>query len=101
LIACLRFGTTRPPDFAVDIQHSDFTRRFGTRAAADARGAINEGEFMVLLQEDDHAIRQLNAFGLLRMECGQWRNRDLLPIAGLGRGSRYWAKEKHNCNENE
>ncbi len=96
LIASLSFSSTGAPDFAVNIEQSGLTRRFGTRPAADARDTINDGKFMVFLQEDHHAIRQFDALGLLRMKCRQSRNGDLLPIAGLRRGSR-----KSRASENQ
>src|SRR5208282_6412491 len=102
LIAGLRLGSTRAPDFPVHVQHSDLVRGFRTRSATDACGAIDDREFMVFLQKDHHAVRQLETLGLLRVKCGQGRNRDLLPIGGLGCSSRgYRAEESHNRKENE
>ncbi len=58
-------------------------------------------QFVILLKEDHHAIRQFDALGLLRVECGQRRDRDLLPIGGLGRPSRSHADETGCEKENE
>ena len=45
--------------------------------------AINQRQFVIFLQEDHHAVGEFDALRLLRMESGQRRDRDLLPVASL------------------
>ena len=45
--------------------------------------AGDEGQLVVFLKEDDDAVLELNADGLVRMEFVQRGDRDLLPGFGL------------------
>ena len=85
LIAGLGLGAAGAPDFAVDVDQAGLVRGLGAGAAANPGDAINQRQFVVLLQEDDHAVGQDDAFGLLGMKGGKRRNIDLLPVGGLGR----------------
>ena len=84
LIAGLRLGAAGAPDFAVDVEQAGLGRGLGAGAAANAGDAVDQRQFVVLLQEDDHAVGQDDAFGLLGMKGGKRRNIDLLPVGGLG-----------------
>ncbi len=41
--------------------------------------AVDEGELVVFLEEDDEAVGELDAFGLLGLEGVERRDGDLLP----------------------
>ena len=88
MIAGLDLGSTGAPHFAVDINQANFTRRFFSRAAADSGSAIDQRQFTIFLEEDYHAIRQLNSLRLLWLEGAQRTNRNLPPIALRERHSR-------------
>ena len=66
LIASLRLGAARAPDFAVEIDQPDFARWLAARAAANADGAVDQRQFVIFLQEDHHAVRKFDALGFLR-----------------------------------
>src|SRR3954453_18755015 len=84
LVAGLRLRAAGSPDFAVDVDQADLARGLIDRSAANARSSADHGQLMIFLQEDDHAVRKFDAFGLLRLERGQRTNRNLLPAGSLG-----------------
>jgi hypothetical protein len=83
-----RFGISFRP--CARLRRTDRPARFGggfvARSAANARRAVDQRQFMIFLQEDHHAVGELNALGLRRMETRQSRNRNLLPVGGLRSG---------------
>src|ERR1039458_3645051 len=85
LITGLGLGAAGAPDLTVNIHEAGFVGRLVDRAAADAGSAVDQRQFMILLQKDHHAVRKLNTLGLLRLESGQGRNGNLLPACGLCR----------------
>ena len=83
LIAGLRLGAAGAPDFPVHVDHARLVGRLGAGATANPGHAIDQRQFVILLQENDHAVGQHDAFGLLGMKSGQRGNVDLLPVGGL------------------
>src|ERR1035441_8630751 len=73
LITGLGLGAAGAPDLTVNIHEAGFVGRLVDRAAADAGSAVDQRQFMILLQKDHHAVRKLNTLGLLRLESGQGR----------------------------
>src|SRR5208283_3681654 len=68
-----------PPHFTVEAQHPSLVCRRVDGAATNACASIDEGQLMVFLQEDHHAVRQLHAQWLLRLERRQRRSLNLVP----------------------
>src|SRR6266702_667603 len=83
LIASLSFRSSGAPHFAVNFNQTDFIRRLRPYAAANAGDAVNQWQFVIFLKKDHHPVRQLDAFGLLRMKRRQRWNLDLLPFGSL------------------
>ena len=77
LIASLALGAAGAPNVAVHRDHAGFLGRFIARSTAHTNGSPDQRQLMVHLQKDNHAVRQLNAFRLLRFERRQYRNLDL------------------------
>ena len=84
LIAGLGLGAAGAPDLAVEIGEPGLVRRFGDRAATDARGRIDQRQLVVLLEKDHHAVGQLNADRLLGREGRQRGRLNLVPGFDLG-----------------
>ena len=57
LVAGLGLGAAGAPDFAVDVDRPVFVGRLVDRTATDAGRAVNQRQFVILLQEDHHAVR--------------------------------------------
>ncbi len=72
------------PGLAVERGEADLCGGFVAAAAADQDGAVDEGKLVVFLEEDDQAVRELDAFGLDGLEGVQCGNGNFLP--GLGGG---------------
>src|SRR5216684_192688 len=79
LIAGLSLGAAGAPHFAIDVSQPRLVRRNRALAAANASGAVDGRQLVVFLKKNHHAIRQLDALRLRRMELWQLRNRYLLP----------------------
>ena len=85
LVAGLGLCAAGTPDLAVDVGESGLGCRLGDRAAANASGRADQRQFVVGLEEDDHAVRELNARRLGRRKRRQWRRLSLhskAPAAG-------------------
>ena len=93
LVAGLSLGAAGAPDFSVDVDQSRFVAGFVDRSAANAGGAINERQFMIFLEEDHHAVRELDPLRLLRLEDRELRDGNLLPALGL-RGQKSWDEKR-------
>src|ERR1019366_1903229 len=52
LIAGLRLAAAGAPDLAIEIGEPGLVRRFGDRAAADARRRVDQRQLMVFLKKD-------------------------------------------------
>ena len=72
-------GAAGAPCLAIDASEPGLGGLFVSRAAGDENRAIDEGELVVFLEEDNNAILQLNAFGLLRLEVVEFWDGDLFP----------------------
>ncbi len=83
LIAGLRLGATGAPDVTVNVDESDLARGLVVRAPADTGRGIDQWQLMIFLQEDHHAIRELNTLGLLRFERRERRDWYFLPVRCL------------------
>src|SRR5258705_717432 len=83
LIASLAFRSAGAPDLAVNIDQSFFVRRNRAATAANTGEAVDQGQFVILLKEDHHAIRQRDSFRLDGMKHRKGRNRDVLPVCSL------------------
>src|SRR5579871_2160749 len=82
LVTGLAFGATGTPHVSIERYHTDFGRRFFTRSATDADGAIDQRQLVVFLKENHHSIRQLYTARLLWLELMQRRNGNFLPRCG-------------------
>ncbi len=104
LVAGLSLGAAGAPDLTVNIHQTGFAGGFVDRSAADAGGAVDQRQFVIFLQKDHHAVLEFDALGLLRLESGQRRDRNLLPGRGLRRGVRNGCEDRggdqqHRQNE--
>ena len=79
LIAGLGLGAAGAPDLAVEIGEAGLVGGLGDGAAANARGRGDQRQLVIGLQEDHHAVGQLNASRLLRLERRQRRRLNLVP----------------------
>ena len=76
-------GSAGAPCLAVEADEAGLGGIFVARAAGNEHRAGDERQLVVFLQEDDDAVLELDALGLLRMKGVQRRNGDLLPGLGL------------------
>ena len=101
LIAGLALGAARAPDLPVDLDQADLFRRLVQGAAANLSGSTNERQFVILLEEDHHAVGQLDAARFLGMKRVQRRRLNFSPIRRLAvRGRRGSEKAKRNREGN-
>ena len=66
LVAVDGGGAAGSPGFAVDRDEADFCVGFIAAAAPDEDGAVDEGEFVVFLEEDDEAIGEFDSLAAAR-----------------------------------
>src|SRR5581483_10188564 len=86
LIAIFRLCSSRAPRVGIHGNQTSLGGGFVTRATADARETVDEGQFVVLLQKDHHSVGQGEALGLLRTKGRQWGNGYVTPIGCLRGG---------------
>ena len=83
-------GAAGAPCLAVEADEAGFGGVFIAGAAGNEDGAGDERELMVFLEEDDNAVLELDAFGLLRLEVVKLGDGDFLPglvlLGGKGDG---------------
>ena len=72
-------GAAGAPGLAVEADEAGFGRVFIAGAAGDEDGAGDEGELVVFLEEDDDAVFELDALGLLGFEVVERGDGDFLP----------------------
>jgi hypothetical protein len=89
LVTGFALGAAGAPDVGIGGDHADFVCGLFTGTAANADGAIDQRKLVIFLKENHHAIGQLNAPWLLRLELVQWWDRNLLPGVGGGAGA-FW-----------
>ena len=87
-VARLRGAAAGAPRLAVHRDQANLRSRRFAVSATNQNGSIDERKLMVFLQENDEAIRELDAAGLDRLERVQWRDGNLLPRLGLWRSLR-------------
>ena len=68
LVAVDGGGAAGAPGVAVEGDEAGFGGGFVAAASADEDGAVDEGELVVFLEEDDEAVGEFDAFGLLGFE---------------------------------
>ena len=83
LVAVDGCGAAGAPGLAVEGDEADLGGGLVAAAAADEDGAVDEGELVVFLQEDDEAVGEFDALGLRGFEGVQRRDGDLASRAGL------------------
>src|SRR6202034_2150007 len=98
LISGLSLGAASAPDSSEEIDEANLGGGLAARSAANARGAVDERQFVILLQKDHHAVGELDALGLLGMECRKSGHGDLLPVRDLCRG--LWDRHEQRGGEN-
>src|SRR5262249_51579811 len=87
LVAVDGVGAAGAPGLAVHGDEADLVSRLFATASTDKDGAVDEGKFVVLLEEDHEAVRELDALGLLRLEGVKRWDRNLFPRLGGSNGS--------------
>ncbi len=78
-VAVLASGAAGAPCIAVKIDQPRLFGRLIARAAAYIDHSIDEGQLVILFEQNDEPILQLDALRLLRMKRMQRRNRNLRP----------------------
>src|SRR5258708_19723284 len=73
-------GAAGAPGLSIDRHEANFGVGFIAAAASNQDGAVDEGQLVVLLQEDHQAVRELDAPRLHWLERMQRTNRNLLPL---------------------
>ena len=81
LVAVDGGGAAGAPGVAVEGDEADFGGGFVAAASADQDGAVDEGKLVVFLKEDDEAVGEFDAFGLLGLEGVERRDGDLASTA--------------------
>ena len=76
-------GAAGAPSLAVDADEAGLGGIVVARAAGNEHRAGDEGQLVVLLEEDDDAVLELDALGLLGMKFVQRGDGNLLPGLGL------------------
>ena len=80
------------PGLSVETDEARLGGVLVARAAGNEDRAGDEGQFVIFLQEEDDAVLQLDAFGLLRLEFVQLGDGNFFPglalLGGEGDGSK-------------
>src|SRR5207253_2951917 len=93
LIASPVLGAARAPDLTVDLRQARLRRGFIACTPPDTRCAFDQGQLVIFLEKDHHAVRQLHAARFLGMKSGKRRDVDLAPIGHLRACPRHKAEQ--------
>ena len=96
-------GATRAPSLPIDFYQPYFVVRLIPRSAADLRRTADEGQFVIFLKKNHHAVGELNPLGHLWMKTVQCRRLNLFPVIHLTQGGRagQQAENTAQCDQRE
>src|SRR5262249_1777015 len=93
-VSGLRLGPSSAPYFAVNIDHAGLPGSHAARSSSDARNAVDQGKFVILLKKHDHAVGENDPLRLRGMKRRKRRNRDIFPVGDL-RMQRKSTRQEH------